>query len=166
MVMGMKKKRIYLDTSAISFYYAEDAPEKMAATRKFFDQELSNGKYELCLSALTIEELGGCVNPDLRAKLLKFAYELPADILESTEEITQTGQQLVDDGVIPAKYQDDGLHLAFALLNGIDYIASWNFKHIVKPKTKAAVRAFAIKEGYKLLEIITPEEVAENGDEP
>jgi hypothetical protein len=53
--------------------------------------------------------------------------------------ITQTGQQLVDNGVIPAKYQDDGLHLAFALLNGIDYIASWNFKHIVKPKTKAAV---------------------------
>jgi hypothetical protein len=54
--------------------------------------------------------------------------------------ITQTGQQLVDNGVIPAKYQDDGLHLAFALLNGIDYIASWNFKHIVKPKTKAAVK--------------------------
>ncbi|NLW49053.1 MAG: type II toxin-antitoxin system VapC family toxin [Firmicutes bacterium] len=55
--------------------------------------------------------------------------------------------------------------MAIALLNGMDYIVSWNFKHLVKPKTKMAVRAFAIKEGYKQIEIITPEEVVENGED-
>jgi hypothetical protein len=41
----------------------------------------------------------------------------------------------------------------------MDYIVSWNFKHMVKPKTKRTVRAFSIKEGYKEIEIVTPEEV-------
>jgi hypothetical protein len=41
----------------------------------------------------------------------------------------------------------------------LDYIVTWNFKYLVKPKTKKAVRAFSIKEGYQEIEIVTPEEV-------
>jgi hypothetical protein len=62
-------------------------------------------------------------------------------------------------------YQEDALHLAFALIHNLDYIISWNFKHIVKPKTKKAVKIIALKEGFKAVEIITPEEVVANADE-
>lgn len=96
---------------------------------------------------------------------MDFAYALPALVLESTSETNEVGAQFVKEGVIPSKYQDDGRHLAIALVNGMDYIVSWNFKYLVKPKTKMVVRAFSIKEGYKQIEIITPEEVVENGDE-
>ena len=159
MVIIMRKLKIYLDTSVISFYFAEDAPEKMAITRKFFDRELVKGKYEIYLSALTVQELSNCNDLTLQDKLVKFANELPVHILESTGEIEEISQQFVDEGVIPAKYLDDAIHLTLAILNGMDYIVSWNFKHIVKPKTKKAVRAFCIKEGYKETEIVTPEEV-------
>lgn len=165
MVMMLKKQKLYLDTSVISFYFAEDSPEKMAITRKFFDQELVRGEYDIYLSALTIQELGNCKDPVLQDKLLEFAYGLPTQVLEATQEINEIGQQFVMEGIIPAKYQDDGIHLAFGLLYDMDYIVSWNFKHLVKPKTKKAVRAFSIKEGYKQIEIITPEEVAEGGNE-
>lgn len=155
----MRKTKIYLDTFVISFYFAEDAPEKMAVTRKFFDQELTKGTYEIYLSALTLQELGDCKDFTLQAKLVKFAYALPAQILESTAEIDEVSQQFVEEGVIPTKYLDDAIHIANAVLNDMDYIVSWNFKHLVKPKTKKAVRAFSIKEGYKEIEIVTPEEV-------
>lgn len=155
----MRKTRIYLDTSVISFYFAEDAPEKMAVTRKFFDEELIKGGYEIYLSALTIQELGNCNDLTLQDKLIRLANGLRARIIESTEQIDQISQEFIIEGVIPAKYLDDAVHLALALQNGMDYIVSWNFKHLVKPKTKKAVRAFCIKEGYKETEIVTPEEL-------
>ena len=34
----MKKLRIYLDTSVISFMFADDAPEKRDVTREFFER--------------------------------------------------------------------------------------------------------------------------------
>lgn len=155
----MRKTKIYLDTSVISFYFAEDAPEKMAITKEFFDKELLKGEYEIFLSALTLQELGNCTDLKLQDQLVEFAYGLPAQILESTKEIDEVSQQFVSEGVIPEKYIDDAIHLAMTLLNNVDYIVSWNFKHLVKPKTKKAVRAFSIKEGYKEIEIITPEEL-------
>ena len=155
----MRKTKIYLDTSVISFYFAEDAPEKMAITKEFFDKELLKGEYEIFLSALTLQELGNCTDLKLQDQLVEFAYGLPAQILESTKEIDEVSQQFVSAGVIPEKYIDDAIHLAMTLLNNVDYIVSWNFKHLVKPKTKKAVRAFSIKEGYKEIEIITPEEL-------
>ena len=109
-------------------------------------------------------EFGKRPQKALRDKLIEFANGLSARILESTEEIDEISQKFVEEEVIPAKYIDDAVHLALALHNGMDYIVSWNFKHLVKPKTKKAVRVFCIKEGYKETEIVTPEEVT--ADEP
>jgi predicted nucleic acid-binding protein len=81
-----------------------------------------------------------------------------------TDEVNAIAAKFVEEGIVPAKYKDDGLHLALALTNNIDYIVSWNFKHIVKLKTKRAVKAFSIKEGYKEIEITTPQEVIESED--
>jgi hypothetical protein len=61
------------------------------------------------------------------------------------------------------KYDEDALHLAVGIFYEVDYLASWNFKHIVKVKTKRMVTSIAIREGYKGLQIISPTEVLENG---
>jgi predicted nucleic acid-binding protein len=165
MVMTLRKLKLYLDTSVISFYFAEDAPEKMAVTRRFFDEELSKAGYEIYLSALTLEELGNCNDLALQRKLVEFVSGLPAIILESTGEVDAISKRLDEDGVIPTKYLDDAVHLGLALMSGMDYVVSWNFKHLVKPKTKKAVRILCIQEGYKEIEIVTPEEVADDETE-
>jgi hypothetical protein len=53
----------------------------------------------------------------------------------------------------------DAVHLSLALVNRMDYIISWNFEHMVRPKTREAVLEFALKEGYKNVAITTPEEI-------
>jgi predicted nucleic acid-binding protein len=163
--MTLRKPKLYLDTSVISFYYAEDAPEKMAVTRKFFDEELVSGKYEVFSSEVALRELANCNDPVLQDSLVEFAATLPVTFLPVTAEIGDLAKEFVNDGLIPLKYQEDALHLAFALIHNLDYIISWNFKHIVKPKTKKAVKIIALKEGFKEVEIITPEEVVASADE-
>lgn len=161
----MRKTKIYLDTSVISFYYALDSPEKMAITRKFFDQILIRGNYEISLSETTVSELSDCTNLELRQKLLTFVKTFPAKVHPLTEEVNQIAKEFVNDGFIPVKYQEDALHLAFAIILNVDYIVSWNFRHIVRPKTRKAVKIIALKEGFKEIEIITPEEVVADENE-
>jgi predicted nucleic acid-binding protein len=161
----MRKTKVYLDTSIISFYFAEDSPEKTAVTKKFFDKELVKGTYEVMLSEITAGELSDCPNLQLRDKMLKFVKNLPSTVFPLTPEVARIAKEFVDEGYIPVKYQEDALHIAFALVLDADYIVSWNFKHIVKLKTKKAVRIIALKEGLKEIEIITPEEVVEDDDE-
>ncbi len=48
----MKKLKIYLDTSIISFVYAQDAPEKQNITKEFFDKYLSS--YNVYISDLVL----------------------------------------------------------------------------------------------------------------
>lgn len=160
-----KKLKLYLDTSVISFYYAEDAPEKMPVTREFFGEILAKDKYEVCLSSLVIEELEKTSDLDHRARLLTFANQLDAEVFSLTEEINQIADQFVKEGYIPVKYKEDAVHLAFALSHNVDYIVSWNFKHIVRPRTKDAVRIIAIKEGFRETKILTPEEVVADDSE-
>jgi predicted nucleic acid-binding protein len=157
----LKIEKIYLDTSVISFYYANDAPEKMEITRSFF-AELQKGAYEVYISVLVLQELARC-SPERQAELTEVIKEANVKILDITEEVERLAGQLVDEGVIPVKYDEDALHLAVGIFYEVDYLASWNFKHIVKVKTKRMVTSIAIREGYKGLQIISPTEVLENG---
>lgn len=157
----MKKEKIYLDTSVISFYYADDAPEKMEITRKFF-AELQKGEYEVYISVLVLQEIAGC-SSKRQAELSDVIQAANAKILDITDEVESLAGQLVAEGVIPVKYDEDALHLAVGIFYEVDYLASWNFKHIVKVKTKRMVTSIAIREGYKGIQIITPTEVIENG---
>lgn len=161
----MKRIKIYIDTSVISFYFAEDAPEKNPITREFFNELLPQGKYEVYISSLVLEELGNTKDDVQRLKLLGFANELKAEVLILSDEVNRIAQQFTDDGYIPIKYKEDAVHLALALYYNIDYIVSWNFKHIVRPRTKDAVKIVAIREGLKEVKILTPEEViADDGE--
>lgn len=58
----MGKLRVYLDTSVISHLLQEDVPEKMTDTRQLWEM-FRNGKYDVYLSTVTLEELKGCSEP-------------------------------------------------------------------------------------------------------
>jgi len=61
----MKKLRIYLDTSVISYLQEDDALEKMDDTQELW-KLLRQDEYEVTISNITLEELGRC-NTEKRA---------------------------------------------------------------------------------------------------
>ena len=54
------------------------------------------------------------------------------------------------------------MHIAVASFYDMDAIVSWNFKHIVKLKTKRETKGVNLLMGYKEIEIISPQEVIYN----
>jgi hypothetical protein len=63
---------------------------------------------------------------------------------------------------VPATELRDALHIAISAVNGIEYLVSWNFKHIVNPKTRAAIERVCEEAGYSPPMICTPDELLES----
>ena len=83
------------------------------------------------------------------------------NILELTEEDKELADIYVEKGAIPKKYEEDALHIAIGVNNNMDYLLSWNFKHIVKLKTKNIIRFINTLAKIAQIEIITPVELLE-----
>ena len=153
----MKKLKLYIETSVWNFLFAEDAPEKMRDTKRFFE-EVASGEYELFISELVIEEIDDA--PELlKSRLLAAIADLEPEKLEITGEIRQLASKYAESRVVPQKAYRDIVHLAAATVNNIDFLVSWNLAHIVRMKTKVGINAVNATEGYRDIQICTVMEV-------
>ena len=158
----MKKLKIYLDTSVISHLDQQDAPEKMADTRKLWE-ELEQGKYETCIPDVCFDELKGC-NEEKQAILYGYLGNINYQRYQVTPEIKELAEKIIEFGVLAKKSYDDCLHIATAVVNNCNIIASWNFSHIVKVKTINGVRTVNLMNGYNTIDIYSPTMLLEGDD--
>ena len=149
-----RKESLYLDTSVISAYYDEREPEKQEQTWEFWEKLRD---YEVIISRLTIDEIERTSQVQQREKMMSLIEGF--EVLEVIPEGERLAQEYVDQGIIPRKLMNDALQIAFATLREADYLVSWNFRHIVKIKTKKGVNAINTLQGYKTVEIISPLEI-------
>lgn len=66
--------------------------------------------------------------------------------------------------IIPERYGKDAYHISAAVVNNLEVIVSWNFKHIVNLRTHREVNAVNLLEGYREVEIRSPLEVIGYGN--
>lgn len=80
-------------------------------------------------------------------------------LLTVDEEVEELADRYIKERIIPKKYRDDARHIAVAVVYDLDIIVSWNFRHIVKVKTRMEVNGINKLLGYREIEICSPEEV-------
>lgn len=151
----MKKETLYLDTSVISAYYDERAKERRASTVKFWGTVVPN--YKVFVSEITVTELENTKDGILKVKFRKLILDM--NILRLNKKVRDLATAYINHGVFPEKYFDDALHVAIATCHDISYLVSWNFEHLVKVKTRKTVNLVNILEGYKDIEIVSPQEL-------
>lgn len=150
----MKKLKIYLDTSVISYLDQQDAPERMADTHELWVQ-IKAGEFDVVLSNVTETEINNCGEPK-RSALLNYLGEIDYEAVRVDDKTFDVASRFVDLGILRQKSFDDCQHIAAAIVSGCDAIVSWNFKHIVNHKTMMGVKAVAALEGYDDILIYTP----------
>lgn len=156
----MRKQKVYLETTIFNFYFAEDAKDKINDTIRLFD-EISTGKFEPYTSEYVIDELLEA-SEEKKEKMLNLIRNSDIKILEADNDVLRLAEKYIQEGVIPQKYSDDAYHIAVAAVYDMDIIISYNFKHIVKLKTKTMTKAINKLFGYKEVEIVSPAEVIDD----
>jgi len=155
----MRKLKLYLDTSVWSFFFADDAPEKMDVTKEFFNL-VRQGQYEVFISAVVVKEISDAPEPK-RSQLGELIKTCPVAELEITEEADELAKSYMDKGIVPGKKEDDALHVAIATVAEMDALVTWNFQHLANLRKAELFHSVSLEMGYfKKLEIVTPMEVS------
>jgi predicted nucleic acid-binding protein len=158
----MKKLKIYIDTSVISHLQADDTPDRMMKTHKFWEN-LDIREYEFYISELVMAEINNCPEPK-RSYLESLLRQAPLLLLELDDEVFELAEKYIDEGIFPIKYRDDAIHVALASVYNCNVVVSWNFKHMVKIRTILGVNGINKLMGYLEIEIVTPEFITEEED--
>lgn len=156
----MRTPKVYLETTIFNFTFADDAPEKKRDTLKLF-AEIKEGRYEPYTSQYVIDELELASEPK-KSMMLELISEYGVKTFDADADAERLARTYVAEGIIPVKYSTDALHIAIAAVKNMDFIASLNFKHIVKRKTIEMTELINFREGYKKVGIYSPAEVIED----
>ena len=150
----MKKQKIYLDTSAISYLDASDTPEKMADTLMFWEV-LKKNDFQVIISNITVAEITKCSEPK-RSFLFEKISEIEHEIIEENDETLTLAENYLEYGVLKSKSMDDLRHISIATVIECKFIISWNFKHFVNVKTINKVQSVNKLLNYNEIMIIPP----------
>lgn len=144
---------VYLDTSVPSAYYDDEKPERQELTKEFW---LKINDAKVYILELVNQELNQIEDKILKEKILKLLDNF--EVLQLTDEVKKLADEYIKEDVVPKKFKNDAIHIAVAAVNNVNFLISWNFKHLVNVKTKQMVNLVNVKNGYKEMEIIAPPE--------
>ncbi len=149
------KSKLYLDTSIPSAYYDYSKPVRQLVTQKWFEIEAIN--YDLYMSLIGIGEIEKFLNIIKRDNIKKLIFDNNITILNINEPAVKLSREYIEKGAIPESEPEDALHIAIATVNGIESLASWNFKHVVSINPIKKIHEINRKHDYIIMEIGTLE---------
>ena len=89
---------------------------------------MERGQWRFFTSLVAAEELTEA--PERVRDLFKTAFA-PEAILDVTAEIDELAGAYVAQAVVTPQYEDDARHVAVCTAARLDYLVSWNFRHLV-----------------------------------
>jgi len=152
-------RRVYIETSVISYLVARPSRNIVATawqqvTQEWWDKR--RAQFELFTSELVLAEAAQG-DPDAAQRRSETLQSLPD--LEVTDEVIALAERLVNEGALPREAMDDAVHIAVAAVHGMDYLLTWNYRHLDNAERKPLVRSVCALAGYRCPEICTPQEL-------
>jgi len=152
----MRKLRLYFDTSVFGGIYDVEFQEE---TKKLFEM-VKNDEITCVYSDLCEVELENA--PEKVKEHFLSLNKDQTEYAEITEEINQLAEEYIKQKVVGETSIDDCRHIACATINKVDYLVSWNFKHIVNVFRIRGYNSINIKNGHIQLDIRSPKEIIRN----
>ncbi len=143
---------LYLDTSVLGGYFDE---EWQVPTRELW-QQMKAGLWHFHTSIIAFDELTKA--PSSVRELFQETFD-PHNLVPVTQEIEQLAAQYIEKSVLTPKYTDDARHVAACTVAKIDYLVSWNFRHLVNVQREAGFNAVNLLLGYQTIRIVNPMEL-------
>ena len=159
------KPRVYIETTVISYLTARPARDVVIAGHQQSTRDwwaTASERFELVISELAREEAGAGDPDAVRARLTLLAS---LALLDATAEAQELAERLVSTSAVPEAAMRDAAHIAIAAANGIEYLVTWNFRHIANAVTRPQIESVCRQAGFESPVICTPEELMENIDD-
>jgi predicted nucleic acid-binding protein len=152
-------KTVYIETSIVSYLTARPSDSLLTSAwqKASIDWwETQRDRFKLYTSQLVLDEAsqGDSVAAQRRLEALK---KIP--LLKTTDQVISLAKLFLEQGALPPKAVDDAIHIALAAVHELDYLLTWNCRHIDNAETKPVIRNICITQSISFPEICTPPEL-------
>jgi predicted nucleic acid-binding protein len=154
------KPRLYIETSVVSYLTARPSKEPIKLARQQSSVLLwqMQAEFDFFVSDVVIDEISA---GNEEAAQIRLAYMSNLPRLREVDAGRNLAKQLIQSRAVPDTSYLDALHIALAAVHGMNYIASWNFKHIVGAQARNRITQALRDCGFNGVTIHTPEELTE-----
>jgi predicted nucleic acid-binding protein len=150
---------VYIETSIVGYLTARPSNNlilmaNLEATREWWDTR--RDQFMLYISQVVLDEIARG-NTEIATKRLEIVRDFP--LLEVSEAVQNLAAQFLAKSSLPPKAADDALHIAAATIYGLDYLLTWNCKHIANAQIQKKLAQISLDAGYELPTLCTPYEL-------
>ncbi len=153
------KPRAYIETTIPSYIIGSDSRDLIILEHQIFTRDwwkVAWNKYALHISETVILEIKAG-NPELAEQRIQLIKGLP--ILSLNECIESLVSKYMEHFHFPDKLLNDMFHVAFATCYQMDYIVTWNCRHIANPFTQRQLDRLNSSLGFQTPLLCTPEQL-------
>lgn len=157
--MASKFLKVYVETTIVSYLTARRSRDLIIAAHHQITQEwweTRRANFDLYASQFVIQE-AGAGDMEMAQKRLDVLDGIP--LLSVSQEALALARTLVEKGPLPKKAETDALHISVAAANGMDYLLTWNCKHIANAEMQIGIGKLCRAAGFEPPVICTPEEL-------
>jgi len=156
----MPRRTVYVETSVIGYATARPlrgvlATARQAITWVWFERHAED--FDLFVSDIVIRE---CASGDPDAAQERAAFLRGYAILAIGDDARMLAAKLVAESAVPKEAADDAYHIAVAAVHGMEYLLTWNCRHIANATMRATIERVCRDSGYEPPVICTPEELS------
>ena len=155
------KLKVYIETTVVSYLVARPSADatldaRQRATRQLWEDYSDN--FEFVASDIVITEIRQGNEMAAQRRIDALAG---ITVLEMSAEASALALELITAGAVPPHSLPDAQHIAVAVVNGIEYLTSWNYKHIVNETKRQHIDQVCRAAGYQPTILCTPAELIE-----
>ncbi len=151
----------YIETTVIGHLVGRIVADPIVAGRQAVTRQwwpFAVKKYRLIVSKLVADE---CSMGDPQAAKERLDVLDSLEFVATSALVADLARKLMLYHAVPKTEPRDAVHISLAAVNGIEYLVSWNFTHIVNPTTRTAIERVCRDAGYVPPLICTPDELME-----
>ncbi|MBE9228674.1 type II toxin-antitoxin system VapC family toxin [Phormidium sp. LEGE 05292] len=150
---------VYIETSILGYLTARATKDLILAanieiTRDWWESRRS--AFTLCISQAVLNEVAQG-DPEIAAQRLEMVREFP--LLELNQAVLDLAAQFLSRSNLPPKADIDAIHIAAATVHRLNYLLTWNCKHIANAQIQRKLAEISLDLGYQLPIICTPYEL-------
>lgn len=150
------KKKVYVETSVVSDATALPSKDVASAGRQIVTREWwhsAASRFDLYSSAVVKRE---AMAGDADAARRRLEALVPLPELPTVPQAVLLAEKLMARKAVPREFPDDALHIALATVHKMDFLVSWNFKHITNAQLIPLIKRVCADNGFVCPEICTP----------
>ncbi|MEG4284740.1 type II toxin-antitoxin system VapC family toxin [Microcoleus sp. A006_D1] len=150
---------VYIETSILGYLTARATKNLIIAanievTRDWWEFRRSN--FRLYISQVVLDEIAEG-DSEIATQRLEIIRDFP--LLELNQAVRDLAGQFLARSNLPPKAANDAVHIATATVYDLDYLLTWNCKHIANAQIQRKLAEISLNFGYQLPILCTPYEL-------